>query len=199
VRGILGDAAFCQIIEGFVGELRGAAERNAIAQLVLKLTVPGVPDTYQGNEIFRYDLTDPDNRRELDFAALGAKLRQVERANCTELLASRDPDLRKLYVTHKLLQLRRAQPEWFGAAASYQPLRSTGLHADRITSFARGMHVIVAVPRLTAGIADNWADSGIELPAGVWQNVLCGAHVQAGLAAELFAQIPAAVLVRQDV
>jgi (1->4)-alpha-D-glucan 1-alpha-D-glucosylmutase len=196
-RGILDDSEFRQLIERFVAELRGPAERNTIAQLVLKLTAPGVPDTYQGNEVFRYDLTDPDNRRPIDYPVLTAKLRQIEQANCTELLASRDPDLRKLYVTHRLLQLRRSFPAWFGAEASYRPIAGSGRHAERILSFARGTQLIVAVPRLTAAIADNWGDSRIELPRGTWENVLCAARVRDGLASELFAQIPAAVLVRK--
>jgi (1->4)-alpha-D-glucan 1-alpha-D-glucosylmutase len=196
VHGVLADAGFCALIAGFVAELRRPAERNSLAQLVLKLTAPGVPDTYQGNEVMRYDLTDPDNRRAIDYADLIAKLRQVEKSNCGDLLAGGDASLRKLHVTARLLQLRREFPAWFGAEAGYLPVWAGGAHADCVFGFMRGSHLLVVVPRLSASIGDNWGDTRIELPAGSWDNVLCRTQAKNGLVSELFAQLPAAVLIR---
>jgi (1->4)-alpha-D-glucan 1-alpha-D-glucosylmutase len=197
VHGSLGDAAFRAELDLFVAALQKPAERNALAQLVLKLTAPGVPDIYQGNEVPRYDLTDPDNRRAIDFADLTVKLRQVDKASCRELLASGDPALRKLYVTSRLLQLRREFPAWFGPEARYVPLCASGAHADRLFGFMRGSHVLVVVPRLSASVGDDWGDTRIELPTGAWENLLCRAPVKSGLVSELLAQLPAAVLLRR--
>jgi (1->4)-alpha-D-glucan 1-alpha-D-glucosylmutase len=196
VRGILVDAEFRRELEDFVAELRGPAERNALAQLVLKLTAPGVPDIYQGTEVFRYDLTDPDNRRKVDYPALTAKLKQVERASCAEIFAKADADLRKLYVTHKLLALRREHPESFSQQARYWALPSAGAEADRILAFGRGSDLIVVVPRLSAAVGDNWGDTHVELPAGSWRDALCGELAHDGRASELFSSLPVAVLVR---
>ncbi|HEX4353178.1 MAG TPA: hypothetical protein VHZ95_09695, partial [Polyangiales bacterium] len=198
-RAILKNESFVGVLEGLVSELRGPAERNSLAQLVLKMTVPGVPDVYQGQEVFRYDLTDPDNRREIDFTELANKLSQVEKSQCGELLRKNDADVRKLYVTYKLLNLRREFPEWFGREAAYTPVHPLGEHADRVFAFMRGAHVLVAVPRLSASLGDNWGDTRIELPPGAWENVLCGVTARRGTAAELFAELPVAVLVQRPV
>jgi (1->4)-alpha-D-glucan 1-alpha-D-glucosylmutase len=198
-RGILKDETYTSALERFVAELRGPSERNSLAQLVLKMSVPGVPDIYQGQEVFRYDLTDPDNRRAIDFSELENKLSQVEKSQCSDLLRKSDADFRKLYVTYKLLHLRREFPEWFGCEAAYTPVHAIGEHADRVFAFMRGAHVLVAVPRLHANLGDNWGDTRLELPSGTWENVLCGATIERGIASELFAELPVAVLVQRPV
>jgi (1->4)-alpha-D-glucan 1-alpha-D-glucosylmutase len=197
VKCTLGDEAFRKLLDGIVDELRVPAERNALAQLVLKLTAPGVPDTYQGCEVFRYDLTDPDNRRDVDFVTLTKQLATLEGLGCDELIAKNDADLRKLYITHKLLSLRRNSPEKFGADAAYRPLSVAGKHAERVVAFARGDDLLVAVPRLAWQITDSWGDTKLELPAGTWDNLLCPGSVGEGRAETLFNRLPVAVLVRR--
>ena len=126
---------------------------------------------------------------------LRAKLAQVQKSHCSDLLANRDPDVRKLYVTYKLLQLRRSQPRWFDEQARYVPLHAEGHNAHRVLAFMRGSNVLVVVPRLTARLKDQWGDTRIELPQGAWENVLCGVQVNSGLISELFAEFPLAVLI----
>ena len=125
---------------------------------MLKLTAPGVPDIYQGTELWDLSLVDPDNRRPVDFAQRGALLADLApRADespdaselCRELLEAW-PDARiKLYVIHRALMLRRGQPRLFGLGA-YSPLTAEGPRAEHVVGFARqdGERVaIVAVPR----------------------------------------------------
>jgi (1->4)-alpha-D-glucan 1-alpha-D-glucosylmutase len=137
----------------FAGRLRDDAERVALGMLVLKLTCPGVPDIYQGDELESLALVDPDNRRPVDW--------ELRRRSLDELRAGAEParELLKLWVTWKLLGLRRRRPEAF--AGGYMPLDA----APDVCAFMRGPDVAVLVPlRGEAGPA----------PAGDWVDVLEG-------------------------
>jgi (1->4)-alpha-D-glucan 1-alpha-D-glucosylmutase len=175
----------------FLGELaavRAAVERagywNALAQLVLKIGMPGVPDFYQGTELWDGTLVDPDNRRPVDFAVrarLLAELRQAAELDLPGLvdrLRGEIADGRlKLLITTRALRLRRAYPGVF-AGGGYQPLATRGAHRDRVVAFARtdaGHRVIVACGRHFVGLVPPprdplgacWGDTVLELgPAG---------------------------------
>ena len=142
---------------------------NSLAQLVLKLCAPGVPDLYQGNELWDFTLVDPDNRRPVDYAQRRAMLdelrsSQLGRAELARGLYEKWEDGRiKLLVTHAGLQVRKAHPELFGDGG-YQPLAAEGSEAPRLAAFARtgpsGKVAIALVPRLVAGLLQ-----GAQLPA----------------------------------
>jgi len=157
VRGALGDEAVTSTVAGYVDELRPAARVTSLAMKLLQLTMPGVPDVYQGTELESLDLVDPDNRRPVDFA-----LRR------RSLAAEGDAKQR---VVATALRLRREHPEWFGRDADYVPL-DAGTHA---VAFSRAGHVIAVVPRLAlswarlAGVADS-----VTLPPGRWTDRLGG-------------------------
>lgn len=167
---------------------------NALAQTVLKLTSPGLPDIYQGNELWDLSLVDPDNRRPVDYArrqqALAA-IRDREAAMpapnavngngrlalAHELLDASHDGCIKLYVTYRTLNYRRSHDAFF-ADAAYQPLTATGTHAGHVVAFARTAgegHVIVVVPRLVATLmgeretppigGEVWQDTRLTLPA----------------------------------
>jgi (1->4)-alpha-D-glucan 1-alpha-D-glucosylmutase len=128
---------------------RNAAQANSLAQLALRLTVPGVPDTYQGTELPDLSLVDPDNRRPVDYAV---------RAHLLDTGGAP-----KLALLSDLLALRRAHPDLF-AHGDYRPLRVTGAHADHVLAFTRthgDTRLLVAVALRTARIGD-WADTCIE-------------------------------------
>ncbi len=172
VDGVLALESFVAALEGFVALVAPAGFRNGLAQLALKLTVPGVPDIYQGCERWCFSLVDPDNRRPVDFAALAAALdrlaplygggRYPSRADWSRLLpACPDGDVKQL-ATWRLLQLRRAFPALM-RDGGYLPLALEGEAAAHAIAFARwheGQAVVVVAARLLQGLAAlGWADT----------------------------------------
>ncbi len=154
---------------------------NALAQQLLKLTAPGVPDLYQGTELWDQSLVDPDNRRPVDYAQRERLLRDLRRRRpsrrmATELLEAKADGRIKLYLTWRALTYRREYPEIF-ARGDYVPLMAEGDVADNVVAFARRheeREVIVAVPRLVAGLTrkslsdpigpDVWGDARLMIP-----------------------------------
>ena len=147
---------------------------NSLTQVILKLTVPGVPDIYQGNELWDFSLVDPDNRRPVDYSHRAAVLAALgKEANPRELLGSWPDGRIKLFVTRALLHARRATPELFGAG-DYRPVRVSGEFSDRVLAFVREQGdsaLLVVVPRLTGKLGGDtappvgaaWADTALIL------------------------------------
>ncbi|HEY7066177.1 MAG TPA: malto-oligosyltrehalose synthase [Chloroflexota bacterium] len=135
---------------------------NSLTQTLLKLTAPGVPDFYQGTELWDFSLVDPDNRRPVDFerraallAALEAAAHGDQSALLGDLLANWTDGRLKLYLTSQALHARRAHADLF-AAGDYQPLHVTGAHREHVCAFARRQReawAIVVAPRLGARLA----------------------------------------------
>ncbi|HEY8555284.1 MAG TPA: malto-oligosyltrehalose synthase [Burkholderiales bacterium] len=221
VRALLGSGhnLFLQDFVPFVRRLTVAGLCNGLAQTLLKLTAPGVPDIYQGNEIWDFSLVDPDNRRPVDYGRRERLLRELEAElevptpERTRALLDRIEDGRaKLYVTWRALRLRRARAELF-RDGEYLPLATQGSCAGHVCAFARrdadGL-VVTAVPRLTFRLAGGscplgavWADTRIEVPAaGGYANVLTGEALRAQSdgerswleASAVFAAFPVALL-----
>jgi (1->4)-alpha-D-glucan 1-alpha-D-glucosylmutase len=138
-------------------------------------------------------LVDPDNRAPVDYAA---RRDLLSRLDAGEKPASLDAE--KLLVTSRALRLRRAHPEWFGPAATYDPLpTSTG----RLVAFARSSAVVTIATRLTVALdkAGGWSPADtVTMPDGSWRDLLTGATYGAGPipATELLATLPVALLVR---
>jgi (1->4)-alpha-D-glucan 1-alpha-D-glucosylmutase len=159
-RAILADSEF---LDAFLPLWRRVAyfgQFNALSQTLLKLTCPGVPDTYRGTEVWDFSLVDPDNRRPVDYDHIGAMLGDLQdtagagdrAALADDLLANADDGRIKLYVIATALALRRAHPGLFIDAA-YRPVTAHGGGAGNICAFARvrgGVGVLVVVPRLAA-------------------------------------------------
>ncbi len=175
-------------LHGFARDLDAPGALNGLAQTALKLTVPGVPDIYQGTEGWDQSLVDPDNRRPVDYAAHGRTLSALrgEADGFAQLAGAwRDGRLKQAVIA-RLLACRRNDPELFREGA-YVPLGASGARADQVLAFARVIGdraLIVAVPRLVAddvatadGLGLDWGDTTIEtssLPAssGTWRCVL---------------------------
>ncbi len=144
---------------------------NSLAQTLLKLTAPGVPDFYQGNEIWDFSLVDPDNRRAVDYAQRDRMLDSLGEATPEELLGNWRDGRIKLFLTQRMLLFRRENPELF-AHGSYQPLEVTGEFAESCIAFARRHEekfLIVLAPRLTARvgfppIGEVWRDTTVTFP-----------------------------------
>jgi (1->4)-alpha-D-glucan 1-alpha-D-glucosylmutase len=158
---------------------------NSLAQIVLKLTSPGVPDIYQGNEIWDFSLVDPDNRRPVDYKLRAEMLSCLSTRTPEQLLRNWTDGRIKMFVTQRALQFRGERPDLF-RTGEYLPLHAKGTLADCVIAFARkldGQSVIVIVPRLSVRvgfppIGDRWKDTTIELPEGFplerWRQVLTG-------------------------
>jgi (1->4)-alpha-D-glucan 1-alpha-D-glucosylmutase len=158
---------------------------NSLSQTAIKLMAPGVPDVYQGQEIWDLSLVDPDNRRPVDFEARRAMLEGIRHAEdsgdgpgagAAEMLRSWEDGRVKMYLTRSLLRLRRRERELFGGD-DYLPLRASGPLAEHVFAFARrapSVSVIVIAPRLWGTLlaaaeqrlpdAGLWAGTEIVLP-----------------------------------
>ena len=157
---------------------------NALSQMVLKATSPGVPDFYQGTELWDYSLVDPDNRRPVDYAHRASLLR--ESADVATLLRNWPDGRVKLYAMRKVLDLRSQLPELF-RDGDYTPV-DAGPHVFAFTRSLDGTSVAVAVPRLTT----HKRDTSLPL-SGSWRNIFTDEEI-AGEARNLFASFPVAVL-----
>jgi len=188
VEGLLADRAFREELEGFVQPLLDAGWVNALAQKLVQLTSPGVPDLYQGSELWDLSLVDPDNRRPVDFRTRMRLLDELGRGPGGEYAASsgagcggriwgrRAEGLPKLWVVRQALALRLERPELFGAEGGYQPVVAEGPAADHAFAFARGGGAITVVPRLRVRLAaaGGWGDTVLRLPEGRWTDRLSG-------------------------
>jgi (1->4)-alpha-D-glucan 1-alpha-D-glucosylmutase len=166
------------IDETFQGELAELSARispaagvAALSQLALKLTLPGVPDIYQGCELWTDSLVDPDNRRAVDYQLRRDLLQSVaDRADPPAL----DSAAAKLWLTARLLRVRRDHANSFlGPDATYDPLAAIGQDADAAVAFGRGHDIVVVAPiRPLRVVHGGWHDTVVELPIGTWRNVL---------------------------
>lgn len=182
-------------IEALVAELHPADHHKALAQTLLKITTPGVPDVYQGSELWDHRLCDPDNRAPVDFAARASALTALDDA-------PPDPDAddtgaSKLFLLGRALALRRSHPD-LDPEAPYVPLPVGGPAADRAIAFRRGENLVAIAPVRTW--RPDWRGSCVRLPAGTWRDVLSGREHPGGGACRLeaaFETWPVALLERR--
>ena len=187
IRRTIRNEAFLASFTPFQRRVAELALTNTLAQTLLRLTVPGVPDTYQGTELLDLSLVDSDNRRPVDYAARRALLAHPERDG-------------KFFVTLRALHARRDHPGLF-SEGEYTPLIATGPRSQNVFAFLRchgNMHAIVAVPRLVMQI-QGWTGTTLRLPKLRTRNVFTGrTHDLAGgdvPVGELFADFPVALLI----
>ena len=154
--------------------IAGPGWTNALAAKLLALTMPGVPDVYQGSELWEQSLVDPDNRRPVDFDR-ARPLRRLAPARAHRRRRRRRRG--QAAVTRAALTLRRDRPELF---TSYDAAdRATGAAADHVLAFDRG-GAITVVTRLPVGLAGRggWGDTALDLPAGSWRDAADRAHLR---------------------
>ena len=180
-----------QVLDGPVGvemaslvaRLDAHAQSDSQVQKLLSLTVPGIPDVYQGTELWDDSLVDPDNRRAVDYAARRQALADAS-----------DPKLR---IVTAALHSRADRPESY-LSGGYQPVLAEGAAAQHVISFLRGDDVLVAVRRWTVGLAETgWGDTSLPRPDGDWVDRLTGRSFSGRASAtELFTDLPATLLER---
>ncbi len=214
VHAVLADPALTADLEAFVAPLVHPGRVNALAQVLLKLAAPGVPDLYQGSELWDLSLVDPDNRRPVDYALrrrLLAELRGLEGNPSTPeaILARADEGLPKLWTIRQALGLRRRRPELFSPESPYRPVAVRGAAAEHALAFARGgaetdgAVAVAVVPRLVMsrdGGRGDWREAAVDLPAGRYRNELTGEEVEGGerRIGEILARFPVALLATVD-
>ena len=178
---VLADPELRADITAFVALISPRAHANSLAQLLVKLTAPGVPDIYQGTELTDGSLVDPDNRRPVDYSA---RMRPVT-------VVDEDLGRSKLWTIRRVLQLRRERSALFDAP--YTALTAHGPHADRVFAFSRGDDLIALVPRI--GSIDP--ETLFQLPDGTWRDVLTDRDHQGTVSfAGLWSAFPVALLQR---
>jgi (1->4)-alpha-D-glucan 1-alpha-D-glucosylmutase len=181
IERILESQGFVSELESFVGRVLEAGRTNSLAQTLLKYTAPGVPDTYQGSELWDLSLVDPDNRRPVDYDLRRGMLSELQRGmDVDEMMQRMDSGMPKLYVVYKALCLRREHPEWFGAEAAYTPIAVEGSKSDHLIAYLRGDSVAVFAPRWPLRLGANWAATSLELPLGQWKNLFTGEALMGG-------------------
>jgi len=200
VEGVLGNAAFISDLKDFVGIVGPAGHISSLSQVLLKMTAPGVPDLYQGTELFDFSLVDPDNRRPVDYQSRLALLRAVKSARIQDVLERQEPGFAKLWLTHRALATRRSHLALFGPDAPYEPLVAVGNKAKHVVSFMRGRDAITIVPRLVVGLDSRWDDTTLAVPPGRWRNELTGEIYEGGQLAlgKLMARFPVSLLIRVE-
>jgi len=197
---IFDDPEFMQDIEQFVAPLVAPGRVNSLVQLLLKLTAPGVPDIYQGTELWDLSLVDPDNRRPVDYELRRKLLSELAGLSAEQAMDRIDEGLPKMFVLRRALELRGRRPEAFGKSGSYHPISASGSKAAHIVAFSRSGAAITLVPRLVLGLQEGWAETSVHLPPGTWRNVLDGERVDGGSgpADRLFDTFPVALLETEE-
>ncbi|MGK7223366.1 malto-oligosyltrehalose synthase [Kocuria flava] len=197
---VLHDPEMRAVVEGFAEHVTAAGWSNGLAAKLVQLTMPGVPDVYQGAELWAESLVDPDNRRPVDFEERARVLARLDAAapGSDEARPAVGPDgAAKLLVTSRALRLRRDRPELF---TGYSPLQASGPRAEHVFAFDRGGAVTV-VTRLPLGLAAHggFTEETLALPAGSWEDVLTARpHTGTVAVADLLSDYPVALLRRKD-
>jgi (1->4)-alpha-D-glucan 1-alpha-D-glucosylmutase len=195
---------------------------NGLSQTMLKIASPGVPDVYQGTELWDFSLVDPDNRRPVDYALRKSYLSEIEALGEEQLpgyleeLLTRHTDGRvKFFTIYHTLQCRNRLAGLF-AKGAYTPAPASGRHADNVVAFLRSNGeeaVLVVAPRLPAGLVAEgewplgekvWGDTALALPGDLegktWRDIFTGARLRTGnrvSLAQLLTRFPVAVLVAE--
>ncbi|MGH4021142.1 MAG: malto-oligosyltrehalose synthase [Pseudonocardiaceae bacterium] len=175
-------------VDGLVSDITPPGWSNSLSATLLQLAMPGVPDTYQGCELWDYSLVDPDNRRPVDFPARHDLLARLDNGWLPEV---DDSGAAKLLVVSRTLRARRGHPECF---TGYAPVHAAGPAAEHAIAFER-RGVLAVATRLPVGLAarGGWGDTVLPLPEGSWTDTLTGVPAQPGLAG-LLTRYPVALL-----
>lgn len=192
------DDEFMRDVATFVRPLVFPGRVNSLAQTLWKLTAPGVPDLYQGQELWDNSLVDPDNRRPVDFTRRAELLGQLARRSPEEIMSRCEEGLPKLWLIRQALAARRQMPEAFGDGGDYSPHLAQGDRAAHVVAFVRGGSVLSLAPRYPLRLRGEWGRTNIDLPGGAWINRLTGDRFAARTdIADLLRRFPVALLVRE--
>ena len=199
VEGLYANKQFLKNLEDFVARLVTPGRINSLSATLLKLTSPGVPDTYQGTEIWDLSLVDPDNRRPVGYGVRRKLLSELKSLSAAEIMNRIDDGLPKLWTIYQTLKVRRAHVASFGKEGDYNPVYAEGPMRKCVVAYTRSNDVMVVAPRLSLKIErEGWGNTAISLPPGEWNNVLSGRRFTAGSTpvAHLLDAFPVALLIK---
>jgi (1->4)-alpha-D-glucan 1-alpha-D-glucosylmutase len=199
IAAILEDRVFLGDLVGFIEPLVGPGQLNSLSQVLLKLTSPGVPDIYQGNELWDLSLVDPDNRRAVDYKIRRGLLGELgPRTTPEDVIHRSEEGVPKLWVTKQALHLRKRHPEWFGKDGAYQPINALGSKAVHVVAFTRGEGSLTIAVRLPIKLGGDWSSTTIDIPEGSWTNLMTGDIFEGGRIKldSILARFPVALLER---
>jgi (1->4)-alpha-D-glucan 1-alpha-D-glucosylmutase len=164
---------------------------------LIKLTAPGVPDIYQGCELWDFSLVDPDNRRPVDFKLRQKLLKEAGSISAEKAWERRGEGFSKLWLIQKVLKLRGRIADF--SKLDYSPIYAQGAREDHVFAFARGNRTITIVPRLSLKLNNDWQDTLLDLPVGDWHSEFTGDIFQGEIDMEkLFQKFPVALLFRKE-
>ena len=201
IAGLYESPEFLAAIDEMVNLIMMPGRVNSLAQTLMKCTAPGVPDTYQGGELWDLHLVDPDNRGAIDYSARTAMLAELKSGLSVEdIMQKMDTGMPKLWLLHRALELRQQEPAWFGAEAGYTPLMIEGRRMDFAIGFVRGGRVATIVPRWNVKRVANWLGTTIGLPEGRWKNWITSQNLSGGRVPlqSVLERFPVALLVRDE-
>lgn len=194
IDSLLADMTFTSELESFVAKITPPARINSLAQTLMKYTSPGVPDLYQGGELWDYSLVDPDNRRPVDYELRRKLLNELGSMTVEQVMARMDEGLPKMWIIHHALWLRRERSRSFGPEGSYSGCSARGPQERRVIAYLRGGDVLTVMPRWSHSLT-SWSGTRLELPKGRWTNCLTGQHFEGLQPIEnLFAVFPVSLL-----
>ena len=199
VESLYSDEIFLRGFEDFVRPLVTPGYINSLSLTLLKLTSPGVPDIYQGCELWDLSLVDPDNRRPVDYELRRGLLSQLSQLNAQQVWQRAAEGLPKLWTIYHSLCVRRRHAASFGEQGAYTPLYAKGSKSEHVVAYRRSSNVVVIVPRLVMKLAGAWEDTLLDIPSGNWKNQLSGTYLSGGAIKlrELLDTFPVALLVKQ--
>lgn len=193
----LGDPEFTADVERFISTLEDAGRINSLTQLLVKLTAPGVPDIYQGCELWNFALVDPDNRRPVDFQLRHRLLAEAKALSAEQAWRHRAEGLPKLWMLRRVLALRARQTRLF--AGRLQILPAQGARAGHVLAFSRGDNLVAICPRFLLKLNNDWANTTLALPHGYWRSEFTNEVFSGTLRLETFFQaFPVVLLVRKE-
>lgn len=197
IEGILADEWFQKSLDEFCSPLVHPGRINSLAQTLIKLTAPGIPDFYQGSELWDLSLVDPDNRRLVDFSLRQELLETARELSVHDLGQHWDSGLVKLWMIQRVLAVRNSLPDL--NRSDYRPLIARGQKLRHVLSYARGEHLVVVVPRFITTIQSDFGDTQLELPEGRFVCAFSGkTYEKSAQVAHLFEDFPVALLVRSS-
>ncbi|HKU44683.1 MAG TPA: alpha amylase C-terminal domain-containing protein, partial [Polyangiales bacterium] len=171
----------------------------SLGRTLIKLTAPGVPDLYQGTELWDFSLVDPDNRRPVDFGLRAEWLTRLPNLRAAQAMAELESGLPKLWLTWKVLGVRKRRPQLF--EADYRPLAVQGSAAENVIAFTRGDELATVVPRAPTRGELRDRTARLQLPPGTWREVFSDQRFETdaqGVAVgKLWSEFPVALLERQ--
>jgi len=192
VDSVFDDERVAGIIRGLLDVVEQPGWSNSLSAKLIQLTAPGVPDVYQGSELWETSLVDPDNRRPVDF--------DIRRLYLAAIDGGSHPDIdetgaAKLLVTSRALRLRRDRPDLF---TRYAPITAFGAGRRHVIGFDRGGAITLAT-RLPLGLSldGGWRDTFVQLPGRPVVDLITGRHYDGGTLpmAEVLGKYPVALLV----